>query len=30
MEDSTWYFHKVMDKNEVDISTLRVEETKKK
>ncbi len=30
IEDATWYFHKVMDKNKVDISTLRVEEIKKK
>jgi prepilin-type N-terminal cleavage/methylation domain-containing protein len=30
LDDATWYFHKVMDKNEVDISTLRVEEVRKK
>jgi len=25
MEDETWYYRKIKDKNEIDISTLRVE-----
>ena len=25
MEDKEWYYHKIEDKNEIDISTLRVE-----
>ncbi|MBN2223099.1 MAG: hypothetical protein JW765_00335, partial [Deltaproteobacteria bacterium] len=30
MENGTWYYHKIADKNEIDISTLRVETTNKK